>query len=197
MTVRVKDLLIGMIPFKNIRRKFRYKYGDYPYNFVNKDVKIGKPKNLKLGKHIFIGPKCCLCCEGGLEIDSYTRIAEETLILTSNHNYKDTTLLPFDETNFMQKVSIGKAVWIGARVTICPGVRIEDGAIVAAGSVVTKSVPKCSIVGGNPARIIGYRDFDTYNKLEVEQKFATCDNIKEARWIKIDKQKDFLKVNYD
>ena len=45
---------------------------------------------------------------------------------------------------------------------ICPGVKIEDGAIIAMGSVVSKSVPKCAIVGGNPARIIGWRNKEEY-----------------------------------
>ncbi len=195
MAIRIKDILINLIPFKKLRHNLRLKYGDFPYNFINKDVKIGKPKNLKLGHSIFIGPKCCLCCEGGLEIGSYTRIAEETLVLTSNHDYKNPTLLPFDGTNFMQKVSIGKAVWIGARTTICPGVKIEDGAIIAAGSVVTKSVPRCAIVGGNPARIVGYRDIKLYDKLENDNKFAKYDTILESKWINVEGNKEFLRAN--
>lgn len=193
MGIRVKDLLISVIPFKKLRREIRLKYGTYPYNFINSDVKIGRPKNLKLGKYIFIGPNCCLCCEGGLEIGSYSRIAQQTLILTSNHNYKNTTLLPLDGVDFLQKVSIGKCVWVGARVTICPGVKIEDGAIIAAGSVVTKSVPRCAIVGGNPAKILGYRDIEQYNTLEKEGKFATFDNLPKNRTdIVIDDYKEFL-----
>lgn len=193
MGIRVKDLLISVIPFKKLRREIRLKYGTYPYNFINSDVKIGRPKNLKLGKYIFIGPNCCLCCEGGLEIGSYSRIAQQTLILTSNHNYKTTTLLPLDGVDFLQKVSIGKCVWVGARVTICPGVKIEDGAIIAAGSVVTKSVPRCAIVGGNPAKILGYRDIEQYNTLEKEGKFATFDNLPKNRTdIVIDDYKEFL-----
>lgn len=49
---------------------------------------------------------------------------------------------------------IGPRVWVGANSTIVPGVRIGEGAIVAAGSVVTKDVPPHSIVAGNPAKII-------------------------------------------
>lgn len=58
------------------------------------------------------------------------------------------------------KISIGSDCFIGARAVIMPGVRIEDKCIVAAGAVVTRSVPSGSIVGGNPARVIGnYADF--------------------------------------
>ena len=55
-------------------------------------------------------------------------------------------------------VNIGNDVWIGARVTILPGVKIGNGAIIGAGSVVTKDVPDFAIVGGNPARVIKYRN---------------------------------------
>lgn len=52
---------------------------------------------------------------------------------------------------------IGNDVWIGAKVTVMDGVRIGDGAIVAAGSVVVKDVPPYAIVGGCPAKVIKYR----------------------------------------
>ena len=54
---------------------------------------------------------------------------------------------------------------------ICPGVKIDEGAVIAAGSVVTKSVPKCAVVAGNPAKIVKYRDIDVYDKLVLEHKF--------------------------
>ena len=54
-------------------------------------------------------------------------------------------------------IIIENDVWVGARSTIMSGVKISNGAVVAAGSVVTKDVPPYTIVGGNPARIIKYR----------------------------------------
>jgi acetyltransferase-like isoleucine patch superfamily enzyme len=61
-----------------------------------------------------------------------------------------------------RKVNIGNNVFIGINSIILPGVNIEDDVIIAAGSVVAKSIPKGSIVGGNPARIIG--DFYKYKE---------------------------------
>lgn len=57
--------------------------------------------------------------------------------------------------DFFGKINIGNNVYIGNNALIMPGVTIGDNVIVAAGSVVTKSVPNNSIVGGNPARILG------------------------------------------
>jgi acetyltransferase-like isoleucine patch superfamily enzyme len=131
-------------------------------------------------------------CEGELYIGSYTRVSQQVLVLTSNHNYKSEKLVPFDEYDYKYKVYIGKNCWIGARSVICPGVKIEEGSIVAAGSVVTKSVPKCAIVGGNPAKIIGYRDKETYEKLEAEGKNATFEDVKNRKWIEVPEYKAFL-----
>ena len=156
--------LIELIPIRSLRRDLHYKYGWFPGNFVQPDCNITSIKNLKLGGNVYIGGSR-LCCYGGIEIGFNTKIGEGCFFLTSNHNYKSESCIPFDNVGFLQKISIGKNVWIGAKAIICPGVKIDDGAIVAMGSVVTKSVPKCAIVGGNPAKIIGWRDEDLYNTL--------------------------------
>jgi maltose O-acetyltransferase len=51
-------------------------------------------------------------------------------------------------------IQVGEDVWLGARVTVLPGVRIGDGAVVAAGSVVVSDVPRDAIVSGCPARVL-------------------------------------------
>ena len=57
-----------------------------------------------------------------------------------------------------QPIYIGNDVWIGHRVIILPGVHIGDGCVIGAGSVVTKDTPAYSVVAGNPARVIKYRE---------------------------------------
>ncbi len=192
MKLRIKDFLIGLIPLKRLRHKLKLQYGTYPYNVLGKNVYIGTSENLKLGKYIFIGDNARLCCEGGLEIGSHTKIGLDVLILTSNHNYKSKEMLPYDEYDYKQKVIIGKNCWIGARVTICPGVKIEEGAIIGAGSVVTKSIPRCAIAAGNPARIIGYRDIKVYDELDRAGKCINFENMKDKKWIETGEYKEYL-----
>lgn len=61
-------------------------------------------------------------------------------------------------------IIIENDVWVGAKATIMSGVRISNGAVVAANSTVTKDVPPYAIVGGNPAKIIKYR----FNERQIE-----------------------------
>ena len=82
----------------------------------------------------------------------------ECIIYTANHSFKRIDI-PMCEQGFdeIKPVKVGNDVWIGGRVTILPGVNIGDGVVIGAGAVVTKDIPKYAIVGGVPAKIIGYR----------------------------------------
>jgi acetyltransferase-like isoleucine patch superfamily enzyme len=89
-----------------------------------------------------------------------------TIVASGEHNYRGVANFPFaavlkgnvDQDTFSKgPVRVGNDVWIGANATILSGVTIGDGAVVAAGSVVTESVPPYAIVGGVPAKIIKYR----------------------------------------
>ena len=82
----------------------------------------------------------------------------ECYIYTRNHAFSRTDV-PMREQGMQdfKPVTIGNDVWIGARVTILPGVKIGNGCIIGAGSVVTKNLPDFAIGGGNPARVLKYR----------------------------------------
>jgi acetyltransferase-like isoleucine patch superfamily enzyme len=88
-------------------------------------------------------------------------------------NHDGSTWLISDERGRRQlyrKITIGNNVFIGMDCIILPGVKIEDNVIVAAGSVVTKSIPSNSVVGGNPARII--TEFNTYRERVLHEYVA-------------------------
>jgi len=85
-------------------------------------------------------------------------MAPEVIILSSNHEFKDrSTPMIIQGQRVEDPVIVCDDVWIGTRAIILPGVTIGSHSIVAAGAVVTKDVAEYSIVGGNPARVIGCR----------------------------------------
>ena len=91
---------------------------------------------------------------------------ENCRIITQNHNYDHGTALPYDATYVLKTVTIGDNVWFGDCVLVVGNVTIGEGAILAAGAVVSKDVPACAIVAGNPARIVKYRDRGHYEALK-------------------------------
>lgn len=88
---------------------------------------------------------------GGIEIGNNVLIASHTVITSLTH---DINADFYKNTLIKRKVTIGNNVWIGSGAIILPGVRISDGAVIGAGSVVTKDVPHNTIVAGVPAKPI-------------------------------------------
>lgn len=107
-------------------------------------------KNINIGKRVFINMGCTFQDWGGIAIGDDCLIGHNCTICTVNHDKNSNT-----RGNMVcRPVKIGDKVWIGANVIILPGVSIGDGAIIAAGTVVTKDVAPAMIVGGSPARVI-------------------------------------------
>lgn len=107
-------------------------------------------KNLKIGKNVFFNSGVKIQDQGGVTIEDGALIGHNVVIATLDHN-----LDPNHRGNMIPApIHIGKNVWIGANATICKGVTIGDGAVIAAGAVVTTDVPKNSVFGGVPAKLI-------------------------------------------
>lgn len=129
---------------------------DARLNFGSKKVRAlcGKLLLRHCGKNVNI--------EKGAQFSSEISLGDNSgigvNIYTSNH-CTDRTDIPMWKQGFTRAnpVVIGDDVWIGARVTILPGVHIGKGSVIGAGSVVTKDVPEYSVVGGNPARVLKSR----------------------------------------
>lgn len=139
--------------------------------FIHPSVQIADPQLVSIGNNCHFQNDCKLFgCGGGIEIGEGTIFSHEIQVFARNHYYDgdDLELLPYDDRFVCKKVVVGKYVWIGARCTIMAGVNIGDGAVIASGSVVTKDVPPCAVAGGNPAKVLKYRNIEKYNELAAQ-----------------------------
>lgn len=107
-------------------------------------------RNIHVGKNVFINSGCHFQDQGGITIGDGALIGHNVVLATINHDFDPARR----GNNHPAPIVIGKHVWIGANATVTPGVAIGDGAIVAAGAVVTNDVPQNVIAGGVPAKII-------------------------------------------
>jgi len=110
-------------------------------------------------------------CSGGVTIGRYFHTGRGLTIFSTNHNYESKSSIPYDNVSISRAVSIKDFVWFGSNVTVVPGVTVGEGAVVGSGAVLTKDVPAGAVVGGNPARIIKYRDAELFQELKRQGKF--------------------------
>jgi acetyltransferase-like isoleucine patch superfamily enzyme len=105
---------------------------------------------LRIGDHTWIDRGCHIDFSGDLAIGSGCTLSAEVRLYTHDHGYD-----PRREPE-ARHLRIGDGVWIGVGASILQNVgEIGDGAVIAAGAVVTKPVPAHALVGGNPARTLG------------------------------------------
>ena len=109
----------------------------------------------EIGDHSGIGMGSFI---GIVKIGRDVMIGEQLMAISQNHEFSDTNI-PMRKQGWQkdEPIVIEDDVWVGARVTILPGVTIGKGAIVGAASVVTRDVPPYAVVAGNPAKKIGQR----------------------------------------
>lgn len=94
----------------------------------------------------------------GAVIGNKVLIAPNVAILSSSHKYRDPDIPIIDQGEFEKKIPhIGNDVWIGRNAVILPGVKIGEGAVVGACSLVNKDVEPFTVVGGVPAKFIKFR----------------------------------------
>ncbi len=123
---------------------------------VEQNANFGNGNGIKIGDNSGIGVRCSI--RGPLVIGNNVMMGPEVIIITSNHSFNRIDVPMNLQGSLPQKtVIIGNDVWIGTRVIILPGVKVGNGVIIGAGSIVTKDIPDYAIVGGNPAKIIRFR----------------------------------------
>ena len=183
---------------ENERKSTYFLFGFIPL-FVSKQCKFNGYDNLwtrkiykscpQVGERLWCGAKTLLssntflgehCCFNGCEIHgsrkvtigNYFHSGVELLIIAQNHNYDNGEHIPYSPDDYEYRdITIGDCVWIGSRVTILPGTKIGEGAIIQAGAVFHGEIPPLAIAGGNPAKVFKYRDRVHFEKLKNAKKF--------------------------
>lgn len=118
-----------------IRGRGRLRVGDH--SSINSGVIFGLTGDLTLGRHVLVG--------------------DRVSFRTADHEFSDPDQPILHQGERYAPIVVEDDVWLGANVVVLRGVRIGRGAIIGANAVVTRDVPAMAIVGGVPARIIGYR----------------------------------------
>jgi len=138
------------VSFKNdciIEHGIYFKYSSY----------WKKGPSICFGERVFIGSCCEFNISKSLQVGNDTNIASGCKFVDHDHGIKAGKLIG-DQECTESSITIGNGVWLGFNAIILKGVKIGDGAVVAAGAVVTKSIPPDEIWAGVPARKVGIRE---------------------------------------
>jgi acetyltransferase-like isoleucine patch superfamily enzyme len=161
--------IITHIPSHVIRRSFlrRFMWLDMGEGCATLlGLKLYTRGQVSIGAHSVIDRDCTLDGRGVITIGQNVNLAPEVMILTAAHDPDSD-----DFAGIMKAVVIEDYVWVATRAIILPGVRIGCGAVVGAGSVVTKDVAAGTIVAGNPAKVIRIRKCEPKYQLNYDRLF--------------------------
>lgn len=146
--------LIGYVPIHTLRLTIYRAVGIH----IGRDssfhwrARFFRPWKIKIGQNTIIGNDIMLDAREGIEIGNNVNLSMGVWIWTMEHDPQDPYFCGVGGP-----VQIHDYAWVSGRATILPGVTIGEGAVVAAGAVVTKDVEPYTIVGGVPAKKIGDR----------------------------------------
>ena len=150
-------LVIGLLPAHWLRRTayraMGLKLGSKAVIYMGAEIR--HPAAIEIGEGSIIGHRAILDGRGGLRIGRNVNFSTGVWIWTVQHDFRSPTF-----ADVSGPVTIGDHAWLSCRVVVLPGVNIGEGAVVAAGAVVTNDVPPYTVVGGVPARKIAERPRD-------------------------------------
>jgi acetyltransferase-like isoleucine patch superfamily enzyme len=109
-------------------------------------------KTLKVGQRSFINYPVHFDCSAAITIGVGVSVGHHCIFVTTGHEIGTKDFRAADRQ--LKPIVVGDGVWIGACVTILPGVTIGEGAVIAAGAVVNKDIAANTLVGGVPAKLI-------------------------------------------
>lgn len=120
---------------------------------VKSSCEIWQPWNLEIGDYVALSEHVICYTVDKIKIGSQTTVSREAFLCCASHDISSHVM----ELTYAP-ITIGRDAWISARAIVLPGRRVGDGAVVAAGAVVTKDVEPWMVVAGNPAKVIKKRE---------------------------------------
>jgi acetyltransferase-like isoleucine patch superfamily enzyme len=109
------------------------------------------PDNIFLGEHVIIGMHSSLGAHSPITLGDHVHLSRDVHLETAGLDFDGKTL-PY--AHISEPITIERGVWIGSRATVLGGVTIGEGAVIAAGAIVTKDIPPFAVAAGAPAKII-------------------------------------------
>lgn len=126
--------------------------------FLRGGLQVQESFRFHIGDDVFINAGCCFDGSDSVYIGDRVQLAYQVTLITGGHEIGSQDSRA--GTHVPRPVSIGAGTWIGARATILPGVTVGEGAVVAAGALVTRDVPAHTLVAGVPARVVRTLSFE-------------------------------------
>jgi maltose O-acetyltransferase len=124
---------------------------------IQHGFRVFTPEKVIIGAHCVMAQGVFITGGGGVTIGDWVGCGPDVKIWSVNHVFDDTERPIMSQGSSKKPVVIEDDVWLAANVMVLPGVTIGKGAVVAASSVVTRSIPAWAIAAGNPARVVGWR----------------------------------------
>lgn len=160
-SVIYRSARLDLVPFQNFALGKDSVIEDFScLNNAVGEILIGNYSRIGLGNTI-IGP---------VHIGSHVHLAQNITVSGLNHSYEDISRYIHQQPVSTALIIIEDDVWIGSNCTIVAGVTIHNHTVIAAGSIVTKSVPPYSVVAGNPARVIKQYQFESREWIKLKDK---------------------------
>lgn len=171
LIIRVLKIIYRLIYFATNGWRFRHLHWTA---YVSPGARVANHKGISIGPKVVIHPGATLwtetlsieegvyinpgtCIYGKVSIGNYSMIAPNCMIAGGNHGFKVRSEPMARQDGISKGITIGADVWIGANCSVLDGVKINKGAIVGAGAVVTKDITEYSLNVGNPSRQVGMR----------------------------------------
>jgi len=152
-------------------RVFIGKNCDLDVEYLDSEIRIGDDVHISrdtvilagvgqtiINERVSIGAGSFVYGSSGVEIGKDSLLADHVRVMAGSHRYKDASKLIRLQGACAKKTTIGQDVWLGSSAIVLGGVTVGDGAVVGAGAVVTNDIPRYSIAGGVPAKVIGKRE---------------------------------------